>query len=174
MHTSLAKPARAPTGAALAAEPPCPEGDRAPAEIPAVSAAAASRRSTDLVGIGLTTACAIHCLATPLIALLPVGSIFASHTAEWVLPGVAVLLALAVLHADYRKVHRRVAPGALLAVAAVLLTAGHALDEVAALGTGIALAGSVCLALAILVNLRLRRRYCACPAHAGPAAPISS
>ena len=121
----------------------------------------ASRHSFDAAGITLVVICAIHCVATPMIALLPIGSLFASSALEWLLPTGAVLFALAVIGVDYRAVHGRRAPLALLAVAALLTAAAHTMHDTGA-GTAIALVGSGCLALALLLNVRLRRKFRAC------------
>jgi hypothetical protein len=159
MHTSVANP---PDSAPIAA---APDATFAQAAEAAREAEARAKPSFDALGIALAVLCGIHCVATPLLALLPLGSIFVADSIEWMLPAGAVLLGLGVIATDTLKVHRRYAPAVVLGGAALLLAIGHGLHGVA--GTALAVAGSVCLAAALVLNVRLRRRARTCPR--GPA-----
>jgi hypothetical protein len=157
MHTSVANPPDSTPGAAA------PDATFAQAAEAARDAEA--KPTFDALGIALAVLCGIHCVATPLLALLPLGSIFVADSIEWMLPAGAVLIGLGVIASDTLKVHRTRAPAIVLGGAALLLAVGHGLHGVA--GTALAVAGSVCLAAALVLNVRLRRRARTCPR--GPA-----
>ena len=158
MPTSMAQ--SSPPSTALADDRPEVVAERSlrPVALPT------GKRRADVAGIALAVICAIHCAATPLIALLPMGSLFTSTAAEWLLPAGAILLGLAVIASDTAKIHRHRAPAALLGVATVLMITGHALDGTRA-EIPIVLAGSALLAGALMINVQLRRRARACMAR---------
>jgi hypothetical protein len=161
MHTSVANP---PDSTPIAAAP-----DATFAQAAEAAREAEAKPTFDALGIALAVLCGIHCVATPLLALLPLGSIFVADSIEWMLPAGAVLIGLGVIASDTLKVHRRRAPAVALGAAALLLAFGHGLHGVA--GTGLAVAGSVCLAAALVLNVRLRRRARACPRGSATEAP---
>jgi hypothetical protein len=172
MHSSVADP---PDSTAGAAAPDA--GFAEPGSQPLLAAAAggseeAAKPSIDALGIALAVICGIHCVATPLLALVPLGSMIFASTFEWLLPAGAVLLAVAVIASDTVNVHGRRAPAAVLGIATLLLATGHCLHGAA--GTALAVAGSACLAAALVLNVRLRRRARACSsaASAPPRTPI--
>lgn len=114
------------------------------------------------VGFWLSVACAIHCLAMPvLITLLPFigGSFLADHETEFYVLGSSWLLAGILLYNDYRK-HKTILPLSLLAgsVATKLL-------EVFVLGEAsevyMAPIGGLLIAVAYYFNWK-HKAACAC------------
>ncbi len=168
MQSSLAETAHTPSAAIGQAAPAVDDADPTAALAPAVKAPSlAGKRRSDTAGMALAALCAIHCVATPLIALLPMGALFASTAAEWLLPAFAVVIALAVIAQDTRAVHRRRAPAIALGVAALLIATGHAFDDHLA-GTVVAVTGSFGLAAALVLNVRARRSAGGCRLAARP------
>ncbi|MFN8357920.1 MAG: MerC domain-containing protein [Spirosomataceae bacterium] len=114
------------------------------------------------IGFWLSVACAIHCLAMPvLITLLPfVGSSFlADHETELYVLGGSWLLAGVLLFLDFRKHHQRL-PLILLAA-----SIGIKLLEVLVLGEAYELIASPLSGLGIAVAYYFNWRYnkaCAC------------
>ncbi len=162
MQSSLAEIADTPPAALGQAAPALEDADAAPALAPAPEAnSLAGKRRSDTAGMALAALCAVHCVATPLIALLPMGALFTSTAAEWLLPAFAVVIALAVIAQDTRAVHRRRAPAIALGIAALLIATGHAFDHHLA-GTVVAVTGSLGLAAALVLNVRARRSAGGC------------
>ena len=170
MQSSLAETADTPSPAIVQAAPAVDEADPAALAPAAKAASLAGKRRSDAAGMALAALCAIHCVATPLIALLPMGALFTSTAAEWLLPAFAVVIALAVIGQDTRAGHRRRAPAIALGVAALLIAAGHAFDHHLA-GTVIAVIGSFGLAVALVLNVRARRRAGGCRLAERPGPP---
>ncbi|WP_447751938.1 MerC domain-containing protein [Sphingopyxis fribergensis] len=128
---------------------------------------AARPRFADLVGIGLSATCLIHCLALPLLILL------APALSRWIaLPeGVHAMILLLALPAgaiamrDGWRRHRRLMPAILAAIGLVLLALGLSAHEgwiamadpeaADRLSTS---AGALTLAAAHLANWRWRHR----------------
>lgn len=124
-------------------------------------------RLADLMGIGLSLTCLVHCLALPLLILL------APALSRWIaLPeGVhaAILLlavpaALVAMHDGWKR-HRRIGPGLAAAMGVGLLAAGLAAHEgwivvadPAAADRLLTSLGALGLAGAHLANWRLRHR----------------
>lgn len=81
-------------------------GQSAP-DAPALSVTA--RPWLDRIGITASVACAIHCLAAPLLLLLlpTAGSIWADPMVHWVLAVLVLPLALMVIYRGYRKHGKR-------------------------------------------------------------------
>lgn len=122
----------------------------------------ATTNKLERLGFWLSLACAIHCLAMPLvITLLPfVGSTFlADHQTEFWILGSSWLLAGLLLYKDFRK-HRHVFPLLLL-----LASIGTKLIEVFVLGESfeqiLAPIGGVLIAVAYYFNWKYNAQ-CAC------------
>lgn len=118
-------------------------------------------RSLDRIGMVLSSACAVHCIAMPFVVggLVYMGAEWvASEVTELLLIGSAFFVALASLVPSFLR-HRN--PTALLVFAAgiTLIVASHALleDHGILLGAGMALGGCL-IAFAHYRNHRL----CAC------------
>lgn len=131
-------------------------------------------RGADLLGVGLSLTCLVHCLALPLAILL------APALSRWLaLPeGVhaAILLlalpAAAMAMIDGRQRHRRWMPAILAMLGLGLLTLGLTAHEgwIAVADREIAdrlltSAGAISLAAAHLLNWRLRHRLAGAPVH---------
>ncbi|MEM6334320.1 MAG: MerC family mercury resistance protein [Planctomycetota bacterium] len=95
-----------------------------PPPLPAPVAADASWR-WDLAGIAASAACAVHCLAAPLLLLfLPAfGAAWSSPWVHWVVAAAVLPLALLVIGRGYRA-HRRGSTLALAALGGAALIAG--------------------------------------------------
>ncbi|WOF42115.1 MerC family mercury resistance protein [Sphingopyxis indica] len=124
-------------------------------------------RLFDAVGVGLSFACLIHCLALPLLLLLAPALAAWLSLPEWIHAAILLLAtpAAAAAMTDGWRGHRRLAPGLLAASGLTLLglgLAGHAgwlgtLDPEAA-DRWFTSAGALGLAAAHLANWRLRHR----------------
>lgn len=82
----------------------------------------------DRIGVGASVACAIHCMAAPLllIALPAAGSVWAHPLVHWLLAVLVLPLALWVIYCGYRKHHKRLTLvaaglGSLLIIAGLVL-----------------------------------------------------
>lgn len=108
----------------------------------------------DQLGAGLSLACAVHCLLTPLLGpVLAVSglSFLVDTMTEMVLLSFAVILALSNLCWGFR-LHKSGRPLSLLAAAVVAITAGRLYD---AQEIPLVAAGAVILATSHLLNRRL-------------------
>lgn len=79
-------------------------------------------RTGDLLGAAVSSLCAVHCMATPIVfATLPsLGGWFAHPAAHWILAGLALPFAIAATVHGYRR-HRRVFVPVLLGVGLTLI-----------------------------------------------------
>jgi hypothetical protein len=115
----------------------------------------------DRWGMGLSLACAVHCLALPLLAALAfVGEDHFLHHPwlEGSVIGGAALVGYLTLGTAYRR-HRRPLPLAVLTAGLLLLGMGHLyLPEGA--GTLTAVAGALALVSAQLLNRRWTAACC--------------
>lgn len=122
-------------------------------------------RLSDAVGVGLSFACLVHCLALPLLLLLaPALSAWLSLP-EWTHAAILLLAtpAAAIAMSDGWRGHRRIAPAALAAGGLTLLVLGL-LAHGGWLGVAdpeiadrwFTSAGAIGLASAHLVNWRMR------------------
>ena len=131
-----------------------------------------SRGLLDVLGLGLSALCLVHCIALPLVLIaLPTLAAFGhdDHHHHWLhiaLALVLVPLAFASLLPGYLR-HRRTAVMACgaLGVAAILIGAFLEgwLGESAA--TALTIAGSLCLICALWFNLTAARTPCTAHAH---------
>lgn len=129
---------------------------------------AKNARSTEFsqrLGVTLSTLCAIHCLAMPvLFATLPVAG-SALHDFHWVefpLIGLGVAIALTGIVKNFRREMNVSAPAILLGLGIVVLTVSHfALGEHsnAWIGTTI---GALAIAASQLLNIRHARQCDRC------------
>jgi len=126
-----------------------------------------SLRRPALWTVALPLACAVHCLAMPLVALF-VPLLAPAHELEVVLMGASVLLAAVLARGGVRS-HGRRAAWVPVVLGTAVWSAGVAhlggwLPEQAA-----SVLGSVLLAGGMAWNARLRHeascRSCGCPAH---------
>jgi len=118
------------------------------------------------VGVGLSAACALHCLAVPVLA----GASFLSPSwlhapaAEASIVGSAALIGYITLGMSFRH-HRRALPLALLTTGLLLMVLGHVVPLPVG-ETATAVAGAALLIAGQLVDRRLRPCLDACcPAH---------
>ncbi len=122
---------------------------------------------TSRVGMWMSLLCAIHCAALPLLMVLvpALGSSFiASEPLEWIMLGVAVGVAIWSITRGYVRDHRKSFPALLLGFSIVLVGLGHTvLPESWEPVTSVT--GSLGIAAAQFVNLRLVRRFHRCEVH---------
>ncbi|WP_341842376.1 MerC domain-containing protein [Chitinophaga caseinilytica] len=86
-----------------------------------------NRMNLDALGIGASLACAVHCVALPLVAaFLPLaGAALHYEPLEYLLLGATPVVGLLALYRGYKYQHRRVRPSVLFVVGFALLMAGH-------------------------------------------------
>lgn len=86
-----------------------------------------NRMNLDALGIGASLACAVHCVALPLLAaVLPLaGAAVHYEPLEYLLLGATPVVGLAALYRGYRYQHRRIRPSVLFIIGFALLMAGH-------------------------------------------------
>ncbi|MGE7773451.1 MerC domain-containing protein [Chitinophaga sp. NPDC101104] len=86
-----------------------------------------NRMSLDALGIGASLACAVHCVALPLVAaFLPLAGVALHYEPlEYLLLGATPVVGLLALYRGYKYQHRRVRPSVLFVVGFALLMAGH-------------------------------------------------
>jgi len=79
----------------------------------------------DKLGMAASLACAIHCLAAPLLLLLlpAAGSVWAHPSVHWILAALVLPLALIVVYRGYRRHRRRSAMVAAVSGAACIAAA---------------------------------------------------
>jgi hypothetical protein len=123
----------------------------------------------DLAGIVVSAACAIHCLALPLLAgLLPFVELhrFADGRVEWLFIMTTAVVGLVSHTRAYLRYHRHVAPGLLFAAGVLLVLAVRSMHfEGVAAPISAAIAGAFTI-MAHALNLRLCRCCQSCSDHA--------
>jgi hypothetical protein len=126
-----------------------------------------NRDAPSRLGMWMSLLCAIHCAALPLLMVVvpALGSSFiASEPVEWILLGVAVGVAIWSITRGYIRDHRKSFPAYLLGFGILLVGLGHTvLPESWEPVTSVA--GSLAIAAAQFVNLRLVRRFHRCEVH---------
>lgn len=111
--------------------------------------------------------CAVHCAALPLLLVLApaIGSRFiASDLLEWIMIGFAVIIALWSIGRGYFREHHKRLPAVILLAGILLVVLAHtllpdSLEPVAGV------TGSLGIAAAQFINLRLVKRYHRCAVH---------
>lgn len=136
-------------------------GEAAP--LPEAHTHAHSGSLVDRFGAFLGFACAIHCIAVPLLfGVLPAFGLgfLADHHFDLAIVGIASVCAVFAARSGWRA-HRdaRVVVG--FAAAILLLGLGHLLDEETLAGRVPSILGGISLAVTHLVNLRMSRKACA-------------
>lgn len=129
-----------------------------------------NKMNLDAIGIGASLACAVHCVALPLVAaVLPLaGAAVHYEPLEYVLLGATPVVGLAALYRGYRYQHRRFRPSLLFVIGFALLIAGHFWFPHSLELTAIAL-GAGLLVAAHVDNIRFCRK---CQVKAEPAAEV--
>lgn len=127
-----------------------------------------NRLNLDALGIGASLACAVHCVALPLVAaFLPLaGAALHYEPLEYLLLGATPVVGLLALYRGYRFQHRRVRPSVLFVIGFALLMAGHFWFPEAWELSGIALGAGLLIA-AHIDNIRFCRK---CSVKAAPVA----
>jgi hypothetical protein len=123
-----------------------------------MSAAVSSR--ADSAGICLASACAVHCMVSPLVlAALPiVGTVISGTFAEWTFMTSSLATSAVTLAVGCRRHHRRWTPVTLFAVGALLLILVRLTSDAEGSTGRIALIGGAALiAAAHGMNLHWRR-----------------
>jgi len=123
--------------------------------------------AADRIGATASFICALHCAALPFVlAVLPTLGLgfLADHLFERIFIACASALALTVLLHGYRRHHdpralRLLIPGLLLLWTGGFLVDGH---DTIGLHALLGVLGGSCVALAHLINLRLRHANCDC------------
>lgn len=132
--------------------------------VPALPHARRPRARLDLAGAVVSTCCALHCAAAPLLlaaasaALVPapLAAALADERVEGALVGTAVLVAAASLRRARRRGHGDGRATALVATGFAAIAAGTLLEPRAeAVGSWLLVFGGACVALG---HLTLRRR----------------
>ncbi len=116
----------------------------------------------DRFGAFLGFACAIHCIAVPLLlGVLPALGLgfLADHEFDLTIVGIASVCALFAARSGWRA-HGDVRIVAGFIGAILLLVLGHALGEESLAGRVPSILGGVCLAVTHLFNLRASRKTC--------------
>jgi hypothetical protein len=124
-----------------------------------------SKSLLERFGIAATTACAVHCVITPFLSLLPfVGwSLLADERVEWTLIGSSLAFGSLSLIPDYLRLHRRAKPVALFALGfALVLAARLWFEEEVSLGTPTAVIGAGLILAAYWINRSLCRTCQVC------------
>jgi hypothetical protein len=133
-----------------------------------LTATSTRRWNLDKVGIGLSSACILHCIATPIaISLLPtIGLSFGSNTELFHILMAAILVPVAgvAFVSGYRK-HREIKAAALGFIGVLILVLTIFIPE-----TSLALVGHLTLnivgSLFLISGHFLNRRYCKqCECH---------
>jgi len=123
----------------------------------------ASGTLLDRFGAFLGFACAIHCIAVPLLfGVLPAFGLglLADHHFDLTIIVIASICAVFAARSSWRAHHdRRVVAGFVAAIA--LLGLGHLIGEEGLAGRIPSIFGGVLLALTHLANLRMSRKACA-------------
>jgi len=116
----------------------------------------------DRFGAFLGFACAIHCIAVPLLfGVLPAFGLgfLGDHHFDLTIVGIASVCAVFAARSGWRAHHdMRVVAG--FAGAILLLGLGHFLDEETLAGRVPSILGGISLAVTHLVNLRMSRKAC--------------
>lgn len=131
-------------------------GDHAHAHPPAAGA-------FDRIGAFLGFACAVHCIAVPLLfAVLPTLGLgfLADEAFDLTIVVIASLCALVGARTGWRA-HHDVRVVLAFGLAIALLVSGHAVGEESAAGRLPSVIGGIVLAVTHLANLRLSKRACA-------------
>lgn len=109
-------------------------------------------------GIAATTACAVHCVITPFLSLLPfVGSgLLADEHVEWLLICVSLAMGSLNLFPDYLRHHQRLRPLAIFALGGALVLAARLwFEDELQIGTPLAVLGAGAILGAYWINRRL-------------------
>lgn len=118
-----------------------------------------NKLNLDMLGIGASLACAVHCVALPLLAaVLPLaGAAVHYEPLEYLLLGATPVVGLLALYRGYRYQHRRIRPSVLFIAGFALLMAGHFWFPEAWELTGIAVGAGLLIA-AHIDNIRFCRK----------------
>lgn len=113
----------------------------------------------DLLGVAAAAACAVHCVALPiLLVLAPALGAVRDGTVEWTLFALSVAIGIASLAVAWRRAHRDARPLALLAFGLLLLGVGRPLvPEPEWLEALVTVSGAGAVAAAHLLNRALVR-----------------
>lgn len=114
----------------------------------------------DLLGVAAAAACAVHCVALPvLLVLVPALGAVRDGAVEWSLFALSVAIGALSLTTAWRRTHRDARPMALLALGLLLLGAGRPLvPEPEWLEAMVTVTGAGTVAAAHLLNRALVRR----------------
>lgn len=127
-----------------------------------------SKSLLERFGIAATAACAVHCVITPFLGLLPfVGlSLLADERVEWSLIGSSLALGSLSLIPDYLRHHRRARPIALFALGfALVLGARLWFEDELRIGAPTAVIGAGLILTAYWINRSLCRTCQVCQEH---------
>ena len=114
----------------------------------------------DRIGIVVTAACAVHCVAMPLLLPLLAATdllVLAHHEFEWAVLAFTFALAGVVLSHGYFRHHRSPWPLAMAAIGVVVCLLRHDFGE--ALEPALLAVGAGLLVAAHVYNLRLSRHF---------------
>lgn len=117
----------------------------------------------DLAGVGVSVACVIHCVAPPLLLMLPAtgAAWLADPTLGWAFVGVAASIAIVALGAGAAR-HGRLDAMALGMSGVVVMALGHGLAVSSEWETVAGVAGGAALIVAHLRNRALIRAASRC------------
>jgi hypothetical protein len=122
----------------------------------------------DRLGIGISTACAIHCAVLPLLAgFLPLVAFrhLISPWVEWPILFVAVAVGLVAHIAAYRNHHRHLGPGLLFVIGATLVFIVRWTHPEGLMETTVMVSAGVMMATAHVANIWLCRGCRGCHHH---------
>ncbi len=115
----------------------------------------------DLVGFWVSTLCAIHCIAVPvLLAFSAFGSLhfLANHAIEGVVIFFSVCIAFSSLVPSYRNKHSKIQPILFMSVGFFAIALGRLFHDFEAIEIGGTVLGGFLVAYAHLLNWRLLKK----------------
>lgn len=131
-------------------------------EVPHEPAAVTHRGLVDRLGAFLGFACALHCIAMPLlVGVLPAMGLgfLTDHAFDLAIVALASGFAFFAARSGWRA-HRDLRVVAAFVGAVALLTLGHAIGEDGPAGRVPSIVGGLVLAVAHIANLRLSKQAC--------------
>jgi hypothetical protein len=118
-------------------------------------------KKKEKLGVGLSMACAIHCMSMPfLVTLFPIlGAEWFNETIEIILVGGSILLALWILGNDFFKHHKSYEPLSWAMIGFLIIISGHFIQN---FEIWTAFIGGVFLVIAYWRNIKIKHKVKVC------------